>query len=73
MAKFKIRKSDSETDSAAAFERASKTRADFGIETLADDEELSAAAREFREAVTSPEAQRGLEAFRGKRPLTWGD
>ena len=35
------------------------------------DEELRAAAIEFREAVTSPEAQRGLEAFRGKQPLRW--
>jgi methylglutaconyl-CoA hydratase len=37
------------------------------------DEELRAAAREFREAVTSPEAQRGLRAFREKTPLTWDD
>ena len=37
------------------------------------DEELRAAEREFREAVASPEAQRGLEAFRRKLPLTWGD
>ena len=37
------------------------------------DEELSAAEREFREAVASPQAQRGLEAFRGKLPLTWSD
>ena len=37
------------------------------------DEELRIAAREFREAVTSPEAQRGLEAFRSKLPLKWDD
>ncbi len=36
-------------------------------------EELRAAQREFRRAVTSPEARRGLEAFRGKLPLTWSD
>ena len=37
------------------------------------DEELRAAEREFREALASPEAQRGLEAFRRKLPLTWSD
>ena len=37
------------------------------------DEELRAARSEFRSAVASPQAQRGLEAFRGKLPLTWGD
>ena len=37
------------------------------------DEELRAAQSEFRSAVASPQAQRGLEAFRGKLPLTWGD
>ncbi len=37
------------------------------------DEELRWSVREFRQAVASPEAQRGLEAFRGKLPLTWGD
>ncbi len=37
------------------------------------DEELRAAEREFLRAVASPEAQRGLEAFRGKLPLTWSD
>ena len=37
------------------------------------DEELRAAVREFREAVASPEAQRGLEAFRQKLPLKWDD
>ena len=37
------------------------------------DEELRAAASEFREAVTSPEAQRGLRAFREKTPLRWDD
>ncbi len=37
------------------------------------DEELRAAANEFHRAVTSPEAQRGLQAFRDKLPLTWSD
>ena len=37
------------------------------------DEELRAAQSEFRSAVASPQAQRGLKAFRGKLPLTWGD
>ena len=37
------------------------------------DEELRAAASELQRAVASPEAQRGLEAFRGKLPLTWSD
>ena len=37
------------------------------------DEELRAAEREFRAAVASPEAQRGLEAFRRKLRLTWSD
>ena len=37
------------------------------------DEELLAAVKEFREAVASPEARRGLEAFRSKLPLTWGE
>ena len=37
------------------------------------DEELRAAQREFSRAVASPEARRGLEAFRGKLPLTWSD
>ena len=37
------------------------------------DEELPAAEREFREAVASPEAQRGLEAFRLALPLAWDD
>ncbi len=37
------------------------------------DEELRAAEREFREAVASPEARRGLEAFRRKLPLSWSD
>ena len=37
------------------------------------DEDLRAAEVEFREAVASPEARRGLEAFRRKLPLTWDD
>jgi len=37
------------------------------------DEELRAAETEFRKAVASPEARRGLEAFRRKLPLTWDD
>ncbi len=37
------------------------------------DEELRAAASEFHGAVTSSEAQRGLQAFREKLPLTWSD
>lgn len=37
------------------------------------DAELRAAEKEFRRAMASPEAQRGLEAFRGKSPLTWSD
>ena len=37
------------------------------------DRELRAAEREFCEAVASPEAQRGLEAFRAKLLITWGD
>ncbi len=37
------------------------------------DEELRTAAKEFRRAVASPEAQRGLDAFRRKLPLTWKD
>jgi methylglutaconyl-CoA hydratase len=37
------------------------------------DEELRAAEREFRHAAASPEARRGLEAFRGKLQLTWSD
>jgi methylglutaconyl-CoA hydratase len=37
------------------------------------DEELGAAEKEFRRTVASPEAQRGLEAFRGKLPLNWSD
>ncbi len=37
------------------------------------DEELRAAVSAFREAVTSPEARRGLEAFREKLPLRWDD
>ena len=37
------------------------------------DGELCAAEREFRKAVASPEARRGLEAFRRKLPLTWDD
>ena len=37
------------------------------------DEELRAAERKFCEAVASPEAQRGLEAFRGKQLLRWDD
>ncbi len=37
------------------------------------DEELRAAAIEFGQAVASPEAQRGLRAFREKLPLTWDD
>ena len=36
-------------------------------------EELRAAAIEFGQAVASPEAQRGLRAFREKLPLTWDD
>ena len=36
------------------------------------DEELRTAAAVFREAVASPEARRGLEAFRLKLPLNWG-
>jgi methylglutaconyl-CoA hydratase len=37
------------------------------------DAELRAAEEEFLRAVASPEARRGLEAFRGKLPLTWSD
>ncbi len=37
------------------------------------DEELRTAVSEFRRAVASPEAQRGLEAFRAKSPLRWDD
>ncbi len=37
------------------------------------DEELRAAAIEFGQAVASPEAQRGLRAFREKTPLRWDD
>jgi len=37
------------------------------------DEELRAAEREFCEAVVSPEAQRGIEAFRRKLPLSWDE
>ena len=37
------------------------------------DEEMRAAQSEFCSAVASPQAQRGLEAFRGKLPLTWSD
>lgn len=37
------------------------------------DGELRAAEREFREAVATPEARRGLEAFRLKQPLTWNE
>ncbi len=37
------------------------------------DEELRAAESEFRAAVASPEARRGLEAFRSKLPVDWSD
>ena len=37
------------------------------------EEELGAAESEFLSAVASPEAQRGLHAFRGKLPLSWSD
>ena len=37
------------------------------------DGELRAAESEFCRAVTSPEARRGLEAFREMQPLNWSD
>ena len=37
------------------------------------DAELRFGVWEFRQAVASPEAQRGLDAFRRKLPLTWSD
>lgn len=37
------------------------------------DEELRAAESEFRAAAATPEARRGLEAFRSKLPVDWSD